>query len=85
MVGAAVREWYMRNVLWMWHNRRYCDFTLIRAIIPKNSISSWSFVLSIRFENLFSMRPPKRIILVRLQARMSKIRFHETKAFPYCF
>jgi len=42
------------------------DHSPLRAVIPKDPIGSWCFMLDIRLENLFPVRPLERSKFMRL-------------------
>jgi len=50
------------------HDRNHSS---LRAVIPEDSVGSWSFLLDIRLEDLFPVRSFERPKFVRLQRRMA--------------
>jgi hypothetical protein len=61
------------------------DHSSLRAVIPEDPISSGCFLLDIRFEDLFPVRPLERSKFVRLQRRMAEVGFKKPQAFPNGF
>jgi len=61
------------------------DHSSLRAVIPEDPVGSWSFLLDIRLEDLFPVRPFERPKFVRLQRRMAKVGFKKPQAFPEGF
>jgi len=58
------------------------DHSPLGAVIPEDPVGSWCFLLDIRLENLFPVRPFERPKFVRLQRRMVQVGFKEPQAFP---
>ena len=58
------------------------DHSSLRAVIPEDPVGSWCFLLDIRLEDLFPVRPFERPKFVRLQRRMAQVGFKEFEAFP---
>ena len=58
------------------------DHSSLMAVIPEDPVGSWCFLLDIRLEDLFPVRPFERPKFVRLQRRMAQVGFKEPQAFP---
>ncbi len=58
------------------------DHSSLRAVIPEDPVGSWCFLLDIRLEDLFPVRPFERPKFVRLQRRMAQVGFKKPQAFP---
>jgi len=61
------------------------DHSSLRAVIPEDPVSSRCFLLDIRLEDLFPVRPLERPKFVRLQRRMAEVGFKKPQAFPEGF
>jgi len=58
------------------------DHSSLRAVIPKDPVGSWCFLLDISFKDLFPVRPLERPKFVRLQRGMAQVGFKKPQAFP---
>jgi hypothetical protein len=61
------------------------DHSSLRAIIPEDPVGSWCFLLDIRLEDLFPVRPFERPKFVCLQRRMAQVGFKKSQALPNGF
>ena len=58
------------------------DHSSLRTVIPEDPVGSWCFLLDIRLEDLFPVRPFERPKFVRLQRGMAQVGFKKPQAFP---
>jgi hypothetical protein len=58
-----------------------CDHSSLWAIISKDSVGSWCFLLDISFKDLFSVRPFERMKFMCVQGRMAKVGLEKPQAF----
>jgi hypothetical protein len=57
------------------------DHSSLRAVIPKDPVGSWCFLLDISFKDLFPVGPLERTKFMCVQRRMAKVGFEKPQAF----
>jgi hypothetical protein len=73
---TASREHFMRLL------RMGCygddrDHSSLRAVIPKDPVGSWGFLLGISFKDLLPFRPFERAKFMCVQRRMAEVGFEK--------
>lgn len=61
------------------------DHSFLRAVIPKDPIGSWGFLLDISFKDLLPFRPFERAKFMCVQRRMAEVGFEKPQAFSDAF
>jgi hypothetical protein len=62
-----------------------CNHSSLRAIIPEDTIGSRCFLLDIRLEDLFPVRPFERPKFMCVQRRMAEVGFKKPQALSNGF
>jgi len=61
------------------------DHSSLRAVIRKDPVGSWCFLLDINFKDLFPVRPFERTKFMCVQRRMAEVGFEKPQTFSEGF